>query len=110
MSSTDVSVEKLLFELGWSGVSPLTTLAEISLAFITAGLDTAAVVRRVDGVMVGAVGVGKSSVTDDCVRVIGVFLDEALRSGRLECLRRPGTRDTVDVLDALARLRGDGGE
>jgi len=110
MSSTDVSVEKMLFLLGWSGVSPLTTLAEISLAYISAGLDTAAVVRRVDGVMVGVVGVGESSVTEDCVRVIGVFLDEAQRSGRIECLRRPGTREPQEVLDALARLRGDDGE
>ena len=107
MSSTDVSVEKMLFLLGWSGVSPLTAMAEISLAYISAGLDTGSVMRRVDGVMVG---VGESSVTEDCVRVIGIFLDAASRSGRLECLRRPGTREPLEVLDALARLRGNGPE
>ncbi len=48
--------------------------------------------------------------TDDCIQVIGIFLDEAQRSGRIECLRRPGTRDTTEVLDAMARLREDGGE
>ena len=102
MWSTDGSVEKRLFELGWSGVPLLTVMGEISLAYITAGLDTAAVVRRVDGV-IGEDGDG----AEYCVRVIGVFLDEAERSGRVACLRRPGTRDTVEVLDALARLRGD---
>ena len=100
MCGTDVSVEKMLFELGWSGVSPLTVMAEISLAYITAGLDTATIVGRIDGV-IGEDGNG----AEDCLRVIGIFLDEAQRSGRLECLRRPGTRDTAEVLDALARLR-----
>ena len=105
MSASDVSVEKMLFDLGWSGVFPLTTLAEISLAFISAGLDTTAVVRHIDGV-IGDDG----DCTDDCIQVIGVFLEEARRAGRIECLRRPGTRDTAQVLDAMARLRADGGE
>ena len=102
MCSTEVSVERRLSDLGWTGVPLLTVMAEISLAYITAGLDTAAVGRRVDGV-IGGDGDG----TEDCVRVIGVFLDEAWRSGSVECLRRPGTRNTVEVLEALARLRGD---
>lgn len=105
MCSMEVSVERRLSDLGWSGVPPLTVMAEISLAYITAGLDTATVVRRVDSV-VGDDGDG----AEDCVRVIGIFLEEAQRSGRIECLRRPGTRNTFEVLDALARLRGDAPE
>lgn len=103
MDASDVSIEKRLFDLGWSGVPPVTVMAEISLAYISAGLDTAAVVRHVDG------AVGKDG-DEDCIRVIGIFLDAAQRSGNIECLRRPGTRDTAEVLDALARLSGDGGE
>ena len=100
-----MSVEKMLFELGWSGVPPLTTLAEICLAYIRAGGDTAAVVRRIDGV-IGEDGDG----TGDCIRAIGIFLDEAQRSGCAESLCRPGTRDALEVLDALGRLRGAGSE
>jgi hypothetical protein len=91
-----------LADLGWNGVPLLTAMAEISLAYISAGLDTAAVVRHVDGV-IGDDGDG----AEDCVRVIGIFLDEARRSGRIECLRRPGTRNATEVLDAMARLRDD---
>ncbi len=105
MGASDVSIERRLFDLGWSGVPPVTVMAEISLAYISAGLDTAAVVRHVDGV-IGKDGDG----SEDCIRVIGIFLDAAQRSGNIECLRRPGTRDTAEVLDALARLRGDGGQ
>jgi len=105
MCSTDVSVERRLADLGWSGVPLLTVTAEMLWLFVTAGLDTAVVSRRVDGV-VGEDG----DVEDDCVRVIGIFLDEAERSGNTECLRRPGTREPLAVLDALARLRGAGPE
>ena len=101
MSSTDVSVEKRLADLGWNGVPLLTAMAEISLAYISAGLNTAAVVRRLNGV------IGEASGMDDCVRVIGVFLDEAQRSGQIGLLGRPGSREPLEVLDALARLHGD---
>lgn len=104
MCTTDVSIEKRLFELGWSGVPLLTVMAEISLAYITAGLDTAAVVRRLNGV------IGEASGMEDCVCVIGVFLDEAQRTGQIGLLGRPGSREPLEVLDALARLRGDAPE
>lgn len=104
MSSTEVPVERRLADLGWSGVPLLTVTAEMLWLYVAAGLDTGSVVRRVDVIGEGGDGM------DDCVRVIGIFLDEALRSGRLDCLHRPGTREPLEVLDALARLRGAGGE
>ncbi len=109
MRSTEVSVERRLTDLGWSGVPLPTVLAEMLWLFVTAGLETAEVVRRMDG-LIGDVGDDVGDGTGDCIRAIGIFLDTAERSGNIECLCRPGTRELLKVLDALARWRGAGGE
>ena len=103
MGVSDVSLERRLADLGWNGVPLPTVMAEMLWLFVTAGLDCSAVLRRLDGV-IGEDGDGM----EDCRRAIGALLDEA--HGQIGLLRRPGSREPLEVLDALARLRGDDGE
>jgi hypothetical protein len=98
----ETTFERRLADLGWQGVPLPTVMVEMCSLFVSAGFDAQAVRRRIEGA-----GADGSSPMADSRCVVGAFLDQADREGRIEALARPGSRDLPEALAALERLRGD---
>lgn len=100
----ETTLERHLANLGWQHVAIETTMIEMCALFVKA-FDASAVISRLEGV--GSDGL---PLTEDCRRVLTVFLDHAESSGSVEMLRRPGSRGPFEALAALERLCGTGGK
>ena len=93
------TLERYLYEEGWSGVDLQVVMIEVALAYLIARLDGAPVRRHLDGI----VGDDTPSM-EECQRVLLSLFVEADRVGLVRLLARPGSRDADDVILALENI------